>query len=123
MLLWVGIRIHGIFCLLANLGTIANTNLVLFKCSFSPLYGRDFQKIDETLLAPMIDVLGPIANISVESQVMNHLCSLMIYGILVLMVILFAVETLPCFLLLVIFLMDRFCTTLQSLHFLLGMKN
>lgn len=34
---------------------------------------RDFQKIDETLLAPMIGALGPVANISVESQVKGHL--------------------------------------------------
>ncbi|PNT51472.2 hypothetical protein POPTR_002G244801v4 [Populus trichocarpa] len=35
-------------------------------------YDWDFRKIDETLLAPMIDALGPIANISVESQVLYH---------------------------------------------------
>ncbi|KAK6238866.1 hypothetical protein QUC31_004335 [Theobroma cacao] len=36
------------------------------------VYDWDFQKIDETLLAPMIGALGPVANISVESQVLYH---------------------------------------------------
>lgn len=30
---------------------------------------RDFQRIDEALLAPVTKALAPIANISVESQV------------------------------------------------------
>jgi hypothetical protein len=34
-------------------------------------YCRDFQAIEETLLAPVIKALGPVANISVESQVIN----------------------------------------------------
>ncbi|XWS31262.1 hypothetical protein CRYUN_Cryun23aG0062400 [Craigia yunnanensis] len=32
----------------------------------------DFQKIDVTLLARMIEALGPVANISLESQVLYH---------------------------------------------------
>ncbi|XVF32170.1 hypothetical protein REPUB_Repub17cG0058800 [Reevesia pubescens] len=36
------------------------------------VYDWNFQKIDETLLAPMIEALGPVANISVESQVLYH---------------------------------------------------
>ncbi|KAJ9169773.1 hypothetical protein P3X46_017927 [Hevea brasiliensis] len=36
------------------------------------IYDWDFQTIDETLLAPVIEALGPIANISVESQVLYH---------------------------------------------------
>lgn len=32
---------------------------------------RDFQKVDEILLTPVIEALGPVANISVESQVPN----------------------------------------------------
>lgn len=34
-----------------------------------PYIRRDFEKIDETLLDPIIKVLGPIANVTVESQV------------------------------------------------------
>lgn len=36
------------------------------------VYDWDFQAIDETLLAPIIKALGPVANISVESQVLYH---------------------------------------------------
>ncbi|XWS47218.1 hypothetical protein CRYUN_Cryun14cG0134000 [Craigia yunnanensis] len=36
------------------------------------IYDWDFQKIDNNLLAPMIEALGPVANISVESQVLYH---------------------------------------------------
>uniref|UniRef100_A0A7N2LLK1 Uncharacterized protein n=1 Tax=Quercus lobata TaxID=97700 RepID=A0A7N2LLK1_QUELO len=36
------------------------------------VYDWDFQAIDDTLLAPIIKALGPVANISVESQVLYH---------------------------------------------------
>ncbi|KAK5820139.1 GPI transamidase component PIG-S [Gossypium arboreum] len=36
------------------------------------VYDWDFEKIDDTLLTPMIEALGPVANISVESQVLYH---------------------------------------------------
>ncbi|XP_057508884.1 uncharacterized protein LOC130791671 [Actinidia eriantha] len=36
------------------------------------IYDWDFQKIDEILLAPIIKALEPVANISVESQVLYH---------------------------------------------------
>ncbi|KAJ0053747.1 hypothetical protein Pint_01530 [Pistacia integerrima] len=36
------------------------------------VYDWDFQRIEETLLTPIIEVLGPIANIGVESQVLYH---------------------------------------------------
>ncbi|OMO86872.1 Phosphatidylinositol-glycan biosynthesis class S protein [Corchorus capsularis] len=36
------------------------------------VFDWDFQKIDETLLAPMIEALNPVANITVESQVLYH---------------------------------------------------
>lgn len=36
------------------------------------VYDWDFQAIDETLLAPVIEALEPVANISVESQVLYH---------------------------------------------------
>ncbi|KAF6166394.1 hypothetical protein GIB67_034945 [Kingdonia uniflora] len=36
------------------------------------IYDWDFKRIDEVLLAPVVDALAPIANISVESQVLYH---------------------------------------------------
>ncbi|KAL7584806.1 hypothetical protein Lser_V15G41950 [Lactuca serriola] len=36
------------------------------------IYDWDFQEVDEKLLAPTLEALGPIANISVESQVLYH---------------------------------------------------
>ncbi|KAK1437375.1 hypothetical protein QVD17_03166 [Tagetes erecta] len=36
------------------------------------IYDWDFKEVDEKLLAPTLDALGPIANISVESQVLYH---------------------------------------------------
>ncbi|XP_057964840.1 uncharacterized protein LOC131155610 isoform X1 [Malania oleifera] len=35
-------------------------------------YDWDFQRVDEILLAPIIEALGAVANISVESQVLYH---------------------------------------------------
>lgn len=42
---------------------------------------RGFQRVDEVLLAPVIEALGPVANISVESQV-NLLFSLGVISII-----------------------------------------
>ncbi|KAG6787391.1 hypothetical protein POTOM_009030 [Populus tomentosa] len=75
--------IHGEFMPVGADGRIVLSFNLLNADPSDWTYDWDFQKIDETLLAPMIDALGPIANISVESQVMNHPCSLMIYGFLV----------------------------------------
>ncbi|KAI3918814.1 hypothetical protein MKX01_042134 [Papaver californicum] len=36
------------------------------------IYDWDFQKIDEDLLAPVVEALAPIANLTVESQVLYH---------------------------------------------------
>ncbi|XP_058097494.1 uncharacterized protein LOC131242696 isoform X2 [Magnolia sinica] len=36
------------------------------------VYDWDFPKIDEILLAPVVEALAPVANISVESQVLYH---------------------------------------------------
>ncbi|XP_071716122.1 uncharacterized protein [Rutidosis leptorrhynchoides] len=36
------------------------------------IYDWDFNEVDEKLLAPVLEALGPIANISVESQVLYH---------------------------------------------------
>ncbi|KAF7153531.1 hypothetical protein RHSIM_Rhsim01G0254300 [Rhododendron simsii] len=36
------------------------------------VYDWDFQMVDEILLTPVIEALGPVANISVESQVLYH---------------------------------------------------
>lgn len=37
---------------------------MLFTC-------RDFNMIEEHMLSPVVDALGPIANITVESQVLD----------------------------------------------------
>ncbi|KAI3911443.1 hypothetical protein MKW98_010330 [Papaver atlanticum] len=36
------------------------------------IYDWDFRKIDEDLLAPVVEALAPIANVTVESQVLYH---------------------------------------------------
>ncbi|KAA0051977.1 GPI transamidase component PIG-S [Cucumis melo var. makuwa] len=36
------------------------------------IYDWDFQKVDEVILKPLIEELAPIANVSVESQVLYH---------------------------------------------------
>lgn len=38
-------------------------------CCLCATFDRDFQRIDEALLAPVTKALAPIADISVESQV------------------------------------------------------
>lgn len=40
------------------------------------LFRRDFQEIDDNLLAPILEALKPLADIRVESQVMLKLISL-----------------------------------------------
>ncbi|XP_020595004.1 GPI transamidase component PIG-S-like [Phalaenopsis equestris] len=36
------------------------------------VYGWEFQKIDEVMLAPIVEALAPVANIHIESQVLYH---------------------------------------------------
>ncbi|KAH8517652.1 hypothetical protein Peur_048947 [Populus x canadensis] len=64
--------IHGEFMPVGADGRIVLSFNLLNADPNDWTYDWDFQKIDETLLAPMIDALGPIANISVESQVLYH---------------------------------------------------
>ena len=45
----------------------------------SRLYCRDFQTVDATLLAPIIEAMKPVANISVESQVPDQLFLVMMF--------------------------------------------
>lgn len=64
--------IHGEFMPVGADGRIVLSFNLLNADPSDWTYDWDFRKIDETLLAPMIDALGPIANISVESQVLYH---------------------------------------------------
>ena len=83
--------------------------------TFSCIWCRDFQKIDNNLLAPMIEALGPVANISVESQVKVHLpSSFRSYSIL------YSVFSSDWDLIVLIY---RFCTTHQRPHSLIGIKS
>lgn len=46
------------------------------ECPFKLLVcGRDFQEIDDNLLAPILEALKPLADIRVESQVVLKLLS------------------------------------------------
>ncbi|KAH9728771.1 GPI transamidase component PIG-S-like protein [Citrus sinensis] len=64
--------IHGEFMPVGADGRIVLSFNLLNAEPNDWVYDWDFQRIDETLLAPIIKVLGPIANISVESQVLYH---------------------------------------------------
>lgn len=49
---------------------LASVGFLIFISSSPSIFPcRDFQKIDEILVAPIIEALQPVANISVESQV------------------------------------------------------
>ena len=47
-------------------------HLLLNQISHFNSICRDFKEVDEKLLAPTLKALSPIANISVESQVLYH---------------------------------------------------
>ncbi|KAL5798728.1 hypothetical protein ACOSQ2_003548 [Xanthoceras sorbifolium] len=64
--------IHGEFMPVGADGRIVLSFNLLNAEPNDWLYDWDFQRIDETVLAPIIEVLEPIANISVESQVLYH---------------------------------------------------
>ncbi|CAK7349377.1 unnamed protein product [Dovyalis caffra] len=64
--------IHGEFMPVGADGRIVLSFNLLNADPSDWIYDWDFQKIDETLLTPMLEALGPIANISVESQVLYH---------------------------------------------------
>ncbi|CBI18338.3 unnamed protein product, partial [Vitis vinifera] len=64
--------IHGEFMPVGADGRIVLSFNLLNADPTDWIYGWDFQRIDEILLAPVIKALGPVANISVESQVLYH---------------------------------------------------
>ncbi|GLT53475.1 hypothetical protein SLA2020_267430 [Shorea laevis] len=64
--------IHGEFMPVGADGRIVLSFNLLNSDPQDWVYDWDFQTIDETLLAPVIKALGPVANISVESQVLYH---------------------------------------------------
>ncbi|TXG54125.1 hypothetical protein EZV62_019381 [Acer yangbiense] len=64
--------IHGEFMPVGADGRIVLSFNLLNAEPNDWVYDWDFQRIDESVLAPIMEVLGPIANISVESQVLYH---------------------------------------------------
>lgn len=65
--------IHGEFMPVGADGRIVlSFNLLNADPRDGVYYDWDFQKIEETVLAPVIDALRPISTISVESQVLYH---------------------------------------------------
>lgn len=64
--------IHGEFMPVGSDGRIVLSFNLLNANPRDWIYDWDFQTIDETLLPPVIEALEPIANISVESQVLYH---------------------------------------------------
>ncbi|KAM4070567.1 hypothetical protein ACB094_12G174900 [Castanea mollissima] len=64
--------IHGEFMPVGADGRIVLSFNLLNSNPHDWVYDWDFQAIDDTLLAPIIKALGPVANISVESQVLYH---------------------------------------------------
>ncbi|GAB4830238.1 hypothetical protein Ancab_019879 [Ancistrocladus abbreviatus] len=64
--------IHGEFMPVGADGRIVLSFSLLNADPRDWIYDWDFQRVDETLLAPIIKALEPIANISVESQILYH---------------------------------------------------
>ncbi|ESQ49314.1 hypothetical protein EUTSA_v10020331mg [Eutrema salsugineum] len=64
--------IHGEFMPVGSDGRIVLSFSLLNSNPRDWIYDWDFQRIDEALLAPVTKALAPIANISVESQVLYH---------------------------------------------------
>ncbi|XP_028100250.1 GPI transamidase component PIG-S isoform X2 [Camellia sinensis] len=64
--------IHGEFMPVGADGKVVLSFNLLNADPHDWIYDWDFQKVDEILLAPIIEALGPVANISVESQVLYH---------------------------------------------------
>ncbi|XP_065873919.1 uncharacterized protein [Euphorbia lathyris] len=64
--------IHGEFMPVGADGKIVLSFNLLNSNPHDWIYDWDFQSIDDTLLAPVVEALGPIANITVESQVLYH---------------------------------------------------
>ncbi|XP_024026404.1 GPI transamidase component PIG-S [Morus notabilis] len=64
--------IHGEFMPVGADGRIVLSFNLLNANPNDGVYDWEFQKIEETVLAPVIEALRPVANISVESQVLYH---------------------------------------------------
>ncbi|XP_006297237.2 GPI transamidase component PIG-S [Capsella rubella] len=64
--------IHGEFMPVGSDGRIVLSFSLLNSNPRDWVYDWDFQRIDDALLAPVTKALAPIANISVESQVLYH---------------------------------------------------
>ncbi|XP_062021543.1 uncharacterized protein LOC133738111 [Rosa rugosa] len=64
--------IHGEFMPVGADGTLVLSFNLLNADPRDWIYDWDFQTVDEILLAPMIEAMKPVANISVESQVLYH---------------------------------------------------
>lgn len=64
--------IHGEYMPVGADGKIVLSFNLLNADPSDLIYNWDFQEIDGNLLAPIIEALGPLANISVESQVLYH---------------------------------------------------
>ncbi|KAF4370288.1 hypothetical protein G4B88_012972 [Cannabis sativa] len=64
--------IHGEFMPVGADGKIVLSFNLLNSDPRDGVYDWDFRSVEEILLAPVIDALRPIANISVESQVLYH---------------------------------------------------
>ncbi|CAN1269558.1 GPI transamidase component PIG-S [Linum perenne] len=64
--------IHGEFMPVGSDGKIVLSFSLLNSNPEDWIYDWDFQRIDETLLSPVIEALKPIADISVESQVLYY---------------------------------------------------
>ncbi|CAA3027305.1 GPI transamidase component PIG-S isoform X1 [Olea europaea subsp. europaea] len=64
--------IHGEFMPLGADGRIVLSFNLLNADPHNWIYDWDFQEIDENLLSPVIDALKPLADVSVESQVLYH---------------------------------------------------
>ncbi|KAL6208960.1 hypothetical protein ACLB2K_019903 [Fragaria x ananassa] len=64
--------IHGEFMPVGADGTLVLSFNLLNADPRDWVYDWDFQTVDTTLLAPIIEAMKPVANISVESQVLYH---------------------------------------------------
>lgn len=64
--------IHGEFMPVGADGMVVLSFNLLNADPRDWIYDWDFQTVDETLLTPIIEAMKPVANISVESQVLYH---------------------------------------------------
>lgn len=64
--------IHGEFMPIGADGRVVLSFSLLNADPRDWIYDWDFQRVDDILLAPVVEALGPIANISIESQILYH---------------------------------------------------